>query len=146
MEYYWWFTVALLFFIMEIMTPGFVLLWFGVGALVAGLLDLAGVSNIFVQIIVFVVVSIVLVFLSRTLFKNVFMRSSPGADLRTNADAMIGKAGIVTEIVDNIHSTGRVLIEGQDWGARSSDESVIKPGERIRILRIEGVHLVIERV
>ncbi|MBI5648561.1 MAG: NfeD family protein [Ignavibacteriae bacterium] len=145
MLYYWWFAAAVLFFILEIVTPGFVLLWFGVGALLAGLLDLAGVHNPLIQTLVFVVVSIVLVFLSRTVFKNVFMRASPGADLKTNADAMLGRAGIVTETIDNEHSLGRVLVDGQDWAARSADGSVIEVSARVTVQSLDGAKFIVAR-
>ncbi|MDH7514578.1 MAG: NfeD family protein [Bacteroidota bacterium] len=145
MEYYWWFVFALVFFIMEIITPGFVLMWFGIGALISGVLDLLGVHDIILQVIVFVVTSIVLVSLSRTLFKNVFMRSSPGAGLKTNAEALIGKTGVVTEAIDNERSTGRILVDGQDWAARSENVEVIRPSERVRVTGFEGARLIVTR-
>ncbi len=146
MDFYVWFIAALLFFILEIVTPGFVLMWFGVGALVSGLLDLAGVHNATVQVIVFVAVSILLVTLSRTIFKRFFMRASPGAGLKTNMDALIGKVGVVTERIDNELSNGRVLVEGQDWLARSSDNAPVDPGARGRITQFEGARLTVERL
>ena len=145
MDYYWWFAAAFVFFILEIMTPGFVLLWFGVGALSAGLLDLFGVHSPLIQTLVFVVVSIVLVSLSRTVFKNIFMHDSPGAGLKTNADALLGRTGIVTEAIDNEHSTGRVLIDGQDWSARSEDGGVIEVSARITVQNFEGAKMVVRR-
>jgi membrane protein implicated in regulation of membrane protease activity len=146
MEYYWWFAIALGFFIVEIMTPGFVLMWFGVGAIIAGLLDLFGVHNMFIQVIVFGITSIVLVTLSRTIFKNVFMHRSPGAGLKTNMDALIGKIGRVSEDIDNETSVGRVIIEGQDWLARSEDNRNISAGTRVSVVRFEGARLIVAPV
>lgn len=146
MDYYIWFIAALVFFILEIVTPGFVLMWFGVGALVSGLLELAGVHNATVQVVVFVLVSILLVTLSRTIFKNFFMRASPGSGLKTNMDALVGKVGVVTERIDNELSNGRVLVEGQDWLARAADNAPIDPGARVRITRFEGARLTVEQI
>jgi membrane protein implicated in regulation of membrane protease activity len=143
MEYYWWFAIALGFFAVEIITPGFVLMWFGVGAIIAGLLDLLGIHNMFVQVIVFGISSIVLVALSRTIFKNVFMRRSPGAGLRTNMDAMIGRTGKVSEDIDNTMSAGRVIIDGQDWLARSDGGQSIPSGTRVSVVRFEGARLIV---
>ncbi|MBL0175297.1 MAG: NfeD family protein [Ignavibacteria bacterium] len=146
MEYYWWFAAALLFFILEIVTPGFVLMWFGVGAIVAGLLSLFGVSNALVQAIVFVAVSLIMLSLSRTLFKNVFMRSSPGAGLKTNMDALVGRTGLVTEGIDIERSRGRVTVEGQDWAARSIDRAPITLSSRVEVTGFEGASLIVRRI
>lgn len=143
MEYYWWFAIALGFFIVEIMTPGFVLMWFGVGAIIAGLLDLLGIHDMFIQVIVFGITSIILVALSQTIFKNVLMRRSPGETLKTNMDAMIGKVGKVSEDINNEMSAGRVVVEGQDWLARSENDQRIAAGTRVKIVRFEGARLIV---
>jgi membrane protein implicated in regulation of membrane protease activity len=146
MEYYLWFAAALIFFILEIIIPGFVLLWFGVGAGVAGVLDLLGVQSVGVQILVFVLVSFVLVALSRTIFKNIFMRKSPGAGLKTNMDAMIGKVGTVTVRIDGDRSVGRVLVEGQDWAAHAEDNGTIEEKTSIIVKGFEGARLIVKEV
>lgn len=143
MEYYWWFAIALGFFAVEIMTPGFVLMWFGVGAIIAAILDLAGVHNMFIQVIVFGVSSIILVALSRTIFKNIFMRRSPGEGLKTNMDAMMEKIGVVSEDINNDMSAGRLIIQGQDWLARSRDNQLIPAGTRVKIVSYEGARLIV---
>ncbi len=144
MEYYLWFAAALIFFILEIVVPGFVLLWFGVGAAVTGLLVLLGVQSVGVQILVFVVVSIVFVALSRTIFKNIFMRKSPGAGLKTNMDAMMEKVGVVTETIDGDRSAGRVLVEGQDWSALAEDNGIIREKTTITVKGFIGARLIVK--
>ncbi len=140
-----WFIAAILLFVLEIITPGFVLLWFGVGALVAAVLDLAGIHSLTVQVLVFAAVSVLLVTLSRTIFKNVFVRSSPGSGLKTNTDALIDKVGFVTETIDNDRSEGRIVVDGQDWLARSEDGSLIEPHVKVRVVRYEGARLIVVR-
>ena len=146
MDFYLWFIVALAFFILEILTPGFVLMWFGAGALVSGLLDVFGIHNLTVQILVFAITSIILVTLSRTIFKNIFMRASPGAGLKTNMDAVIGKVGVVTEKIDPDLSVGRVLIEGQDWAAITEDKSTIDVNVKIHVIGFEGARLQVKKL
>lgn len=146
MDFYLWFIVALAFFILEILTPGFVLMWFGAGALVSGLLDVFGIHNLTVQILVFAITSIILVTLSRTIFKNIFMRASPGAGLKTNMDAVIGKVGVVTEKIDPDLSVGRVLIEGQDWAAITEDKSTIDVNVKIHVIGFEGARLQVKKM
>jgi len=76
-----------LFIIAEIFTTGFVLLWFGIGALVAGLLGLTGLVGLPLQIVVFLVISIALTIASRTIFDRFLMRGSPGRELKTGMDS-----------------------------------------------------------
>lgn len=144
MAYYWWLIIALALFVIEILTPGFVIMWFGVGALVAALLSIFRIESLTIQIVSFVVVSLVLVILSRTIFKNVFIKNSP--DMKTNADVVLGKIGIVTDEIDNNLSTGRILIEGQDWSARSDDSSVIAKDEKIVIIKWVGATLIVKKI
>lgn len=146
MEFYWWFIIALVFFILEIVTPGFVLLWFGVGAAVSGVLSLIGVHDVWTLTIVFVVVSIVLVALSRTFFKSFFMRKSPGSTLKTNMDALLDKVGLVTERIDLERSTGRVTIDGQDWSAKSADGALIEAEARVAVTGFEGARLIVKKM
>jgi membrane protein implicated in regulation of membrane protease activity len=145
LAYYWWFAIALAFFILEIITPGFVLLWFGVGALAVAVLDLLGMHDLLLQVIVFGVVSIILVALSRTIFKNILMRASPGASLRTNADALVDRGGRITEEVNAVAGTGRVLVDGQDWLARSEGGEIIPVNTSVVVVRYEGARLFVRR-
>ena len=60
-------------------------------------------------------------------------------------DANIGRLAIVVEPIDNLRGTGRVMIGSVDWTARSEDGSVIAEGEKVRVLRVEGVKVCVER-
>ena len=71
-----------------------------------------------------------------------------GADLHleaTNADRAIGQEAQVTEDIDNIHGKGAVVIRGVTWTARSEDGSIIPAGTMVKVLRIEGVKVFVER-
>ena len=63
----------------------------------------------------------------------------------TNADRVLGGVARVTERIDNDVPTGAVYIDGKTWTARSDNGSVIEPGEMVRILRMEGVKLYVEK-
>src|ERR1700752_3548332 len=96
MENYLWIFWAILgavLVIAGIFTTGFVLLWFGIGALAAGLAGLLGVHSIVLQFLIFAVVSIGLTAASRTIFVNYFSREKSGQSLRTGGDALPGKIG-----------------------------------------------------
>src|SRR5437764_6373596 len=99
MESYLWIFWAILgaiLIVAEIFTTGFVLLWFGIGALAAGLAALLGVNSIIVQFLIFAIVSIALTAASRTIFVNYFSREKTGGDLKTGVESLPGKIG--TEI------------------------------------------------
>ena len=81
--WYIWLILGVVFIVAEIFTTGFVLLWFGIGALVAALLALTGVVGLPLQILSFLVVSIALTVASRTIFERFLLRGSPGRELKT---------------------------------------------------------------
>jgi membrane protein implicated in regulation of membrane protease activity len=96
-NYLWifWAVLGAVLVIAEIFTTGFVLLWFGIGALAAGLAGLLGVHSIILQFLIFAVVSIGLTAASRTIFVNYFSREKSGGDLKSGVEALPGKVGTV---------------------------------------------------
>ena len=145
MSYYYWFIAALVLSLIEIVTPGFVILWFGVSAAIVGVLDLLGLHDVTIQAILFVVFSLALVIMSRTFFKKTFVRS-PGKQYKTNVDVLIGKIGVVTIEINNAIGEGRMNVEGQDWAARSESGAIIPVGSAVEIIRYEGVKLFVNIV
>ena len=143
MEYYYWFIAALILSLIEILTPGFVILWFGVSAAIVGLLDLLGIHDTLIQVIIFVSLSLLMVILSRTFFKKTFTKS-PGENYKTNVDVLVGKNAKVTQEIDNSKGTGRIEVDGQDWAARSDDGITIPVGTNVSITRFEGVKLFVK--
>src|SRR4029078_5462345 len=79
----------------EIFTSGFVLLWFGIGALAAAFLGIVGIDSLALQFLVFAVVSSALTAASRTIFLKYFSRESTGQSLRSGVDSLPGKIGTV---------------------------------------------------
>ena len=110
------------------------------GALTALIAALCG-AEIWLQIILFFVVSIALLLCLRPLSKKLLKKRK----VATNADSNIGKTAVVTETIDNLRGTGAVKISGVEWSARSVDDSVLEKDAVVRILRIEGVKVCVER-
>src|SRR5437899_11656772 len=81
-NYLWifWTILGAVLIIAEIFTTGFVLLWFGIGALAAAFAGLIGVHSITLQFLIFAVVSIALTAASCTIFVNYFSREKTGCD------------------------------------------------------------------
>jgi len=130
--------LAALFIIAEIFTMGFFILWFGIGAAVAGILAILGFSAGW-QWGSFVVVSGVLFGATRRLAERLTKKQPPGV----GADRFIGKVGVVLEDIDNINNTGRVRIDKDAWRADGDSDEIIPTGKRVKVVSLDGTHLVV---
>jgi membrane protein implicated in regulation of membrane protease activity len=141
-EIWWiWMAVAAFFIIAEIFTMGFFLLWFGVGAAVAGVLDLLG-AGIGWQLAAFVLISGVLFVVSRRFAERFSKKQPPGI----GADRMVGSEGVVLEEIDNAKNTGRVRVKKDEWRADSETGEIIPEETRISVTRMDGTHLVVKPI
>jgi membrane protein implicated in regulation of membrane protease activity len=134
-----WIILAALFVIGEIFTAGFFLLWFGVGAAVAGILALMGFGTAW-QWGAFAVVSGILFALSRKFAEKFTKIQPPGI----GADRFIGKIGVVLEEIDNLKNTGRVRIGKEEWRADSATREIILEGKRVEVTMLDGTHLIVK--
>ncbi len=133
-----WLILLVVFAVVEALTMGLASLWFCVGA-VAALITASCHGPLWLQLVLFLVVSGVAMLLIRPLAKKYFTPRH----VRTNADRAIGAEGVVTEKIDNLAATGQVKVAGSIWTARTEDGSVLEEGSRVRVLRIEGVKLLV---
>jgi membrane protein implicated in regulation of membrane protease activity len=148
MSDYWyiWLILGVLFIVAEIFTAGFVLIWFGIGALVAGLLALTGLIGLPVQIVVFLAISIALTVASRTIFEKFLMRGSPGRELKTGIDTLPGRVGVVVESSAGALQEGAVRVFGSTWRAFPvAGEDPLREGEQVQIERVEGASVYVRR-
>ncbi len=133
-----WFGVAALLLIAELVTAGFFVFWFGVGAVVAGIVALCGLGPVW-QWLAFVLVSGVLVAYSRRFAERFSGQQPPGI----GADRMLGRTGMVLEAIDGAKDEGRVRVDSEEWRARSEGGAVIPAESRVTVLRVEGTHLIV---
>ncbi|HKP38434.1 MAG TPA: NfeD family protein [Pyrinomonadaceae bacterium] len=148
-SYLWifWIILAAVLIIAEIFTSGFVLLWFGIGALAAGIAGLLGVDSIPLQFLIFAIVSIGLTAASRTIFVNYFSREKTGGDLKTGADALPGKVGTVVSSSRGALHEGAVKVFGSTWTAYPADgEDPLEAGDRVTVERVQGASIYVRRV
>jgi membrane protein implicated in regulation of membrane protease activity len=134
-----WFVFAAIFIVGEILTAGFFLLWFCIGAAVAGIFAILG-FNAGWQWGAFIVVSGILFAISRRFAERFTKKQPPGI----GADRFIGEVGVVLEEIDNIKNTGRVRIEKEEWRADSDSGKIIKEGEKVKVVRMDGTHVVVK--
>src|SRR6478672_6620950 len=97
MNWLWilWSVLGAILIVAEIFTSGFVLLWFGIGALAAAFAGIVGLNSLGLQFLIFAAVSIGLTAASRTIFINYFSREKTGDSLKMGVDALLGKVGTV---------------------------------------------------
>ncbi len=136
-----WLIAMVLFGVLEAVTVGLTSIWFAVGALAALIAASLGAFAL-VQVVVFLVVSFVTLLLVRPLAQRYINdRKEP-----TNADRVIGREAVVTQAIDNLKGEGQVNVSGAVWTARSQEEAPIPAGARVRVLRIEGVKVIVSPV
>lgn len=136
-----WLIIAGVCFIIEMMTTGFLIFWFGLGALLTMIISFVFPSNLILQTSIFVVSSTMLIFLTKPLVKKL---SKSDKKVATNAFSIIGKKGIVTQDINEEHGVGQIKIAGEVWSAKTSDGSIIEKGTQIEVIKIDGVKAIVE--
>lgn len=137
---YIWVAVTILAVLVEAATSQMVSIWFVFGALAALIAGLIG-ANFLIQVIVFAIVTMIALVLTRPLVKNAsFFKKE-----ETNAGRFVGKEGIVTVRINNLENEGQVSVLGSSWSARSWDGTPIEENERVVIEKIEGVKLIVSK-
>ena len=142
MDYYYWLIAAILLVIIEICTAGFGALCFAIGAAFSALVSGLG-GNLTWQILVFVVVSLLTFIFLRPVVMRFLDKKSK--DVKTNAEAIIGRKGIVSECIDASQHSGRVAIDGDDWKAVSEDGSVIEKGADVEIIKLDSIIVTVRK-
>ncbi len=137
-----WLGLLVVLLLVELATMGLTTIWFAGGALAAFAVSMF-TEAVLAQVLVFLAVSVVLLIFTRP-FAVKFVNQNR---VRTNADSLIGKVGVVTVEIDNLESRGEVQVSGQIWSARSKEgEKKLEKGTQVKILEISGVKLIVEAV
>ena len=148
MAYAWivWLILAAVFIGAEVLTPGFFLLWFGIGALAAALLAMLGIGSLAAQVVVFLLVSTLLVIASRTIFERFFLRPSPEERVKTGIERIVGQIGTVVESSRGGLNEAAVKVYGSVWTAFPTEgEAPLNEGEMVSVERIDGNVIYVRR-
>lgn len=134
-----WLAIFIVMLGIEIATLGLTTIWFAGGALLATLVAAIGLP-LYVQIPVFLVVSVVLLLFTRPVAQKYFNKER----IRTNAEGLVGQTAVVTENINNFKGIGKAVINGQEWTARSAEDATeLERETKATIVAIEGVKLVL---
>ena len=138
----YWLAGILVLLVIEALTLGLATIWFAGGALVAFIACVAG-ADLVVQVVLFVVVSLVLLFFTRPFAKRYINKGTE----KTNVEGLIGREARVTEQINNRLDMGEAIVSGQPWSARAvSDDEIIDQGVSVIIEAVRGVKLIVRRV
>lgn len=135
-----WTIVLVIAVVVEAITVDLVSIWFGIGAIIALIVERAGGSEL-IQGILFIVISVLCIIVTRPLAKK-YLR---GNIVKTNLDRVIGKHCLVTETItpDN---KGEVKVMGTLWSATSLNNAMIHAGEYAEVVAIEGAHVIVKKL
>lgn len=140
MEVIFWLVLLIILLGIEIITVGLTTIWFAGGVLLALGAYAIGFDIVW-QVVVFFVTSVVLLIFTRP-WAVKYINSNK---LKTNYEGIIGKVVRLTEDIDNIASTGKAMINGVEWMARTADDKIIiKAGTIVKVTDIKGVKLIVE--
>lgn len=140
-----WLLLGVALIVAEVFTLGFVLLWFGVGAIVAALAALAGFGYP-LQFLLFFIVSMALTAASRTIFTKYLTRQSVDGAYKSGADSLPGQVGTVVVSSQGALSEGAVKVYGSTWTAYPADgEEPLEAGARVVVESVRGASIYVRR-
>lgn len=135
-----WLVLLVILITIEFATMALTTVWFAGGALAAAVAAILG-GPVWLQITLFVLVSLVLLFFTRPVAVKYFNK----ARVKTNVEGLIGRQAIVISEIDNLEGVGQVTVGGQEWSARNVREGEKLPvGAVVYIREISGVKLMVE--
>lgn len=135
-----WLIIFVACIVIEIISMGLTTIWFAGGALIAAVASALGLP-LWLQITLFVLVSLVLLYFTRPIAVKYFNKDR----IKTNVESLVGKQAIVISEIDNLQGVGQVTVEGKEWTARTINERVTLPVGSVVIIRaISGVKLMVE--
>ena len=142
LNWHWWMYIAVIFFIIEVFTPGFIVACLGLGSLVAAITAYMG-YNIDAQFISFSVSTLISLFLIRPLL---YKKGEKQDKIKTNTEALIGRVGAVSETIDNSYKSGRVLIDGDQWKALSHNNEIIELNDQVEVISIDSTIITVKKI
>lgn len=142
-----WLLLGVGLIIAEVFTLGFVLLWFGVGAIVAAIVGLLFPGGGFLlQFLVFAIVSITLTAMSRTIFSK-YLSHRDEDTVKMGVDSLPGQIGMVTVASKGALHEGAVKVYGSTWTAFPIDgETELTEGEKVEVVSVKGSSIYVRRI
>lgn len=136
-----WLLVAILFFIIEVITPGiFLFSCFSIGAITAMIVSLFS-QSLLLQCLTFAIFSIISIYF----LKPFLMKLLTPLTIKSNIDSVIGQSGVVIEDINGKKTMGIVKVNNELWRAISENDEIIEKNTEIIVINVEGVHLIVKK-
>jgi hypothetical protein len=135
MEWWIWILLGLLLLLAELLTPGgFYIIFFGIGAVVVGVLaGFNAAGPLWFQFILFSILSV----LTLWLFREKLLQLTQG-ERRKNVDSLVGETAVATEEI-HLNAVGKAELRGTSWNARNVGDKPLTRGQRCIVERVEGL-------
>lgn len=137
-----WAILALVCIIVEIFTVGFAIMCFSFGAVAAAICAACGLGVAW-QIVAFSVFTALAFLVVRPFVLKHFYSKN---DVKTNADALIGRTARISEEINHTKNTGRVAVDGDDWKAVALNDAVLPVGEQVEIVSRNSIILTVKPI
>ncbi len=139
----WWVfvTVGILLMAMEVITPGFIIMWFGLATIVAALPVYLG-APASVVLVTFAVTLLILTVFVRRIFTSRFTNKR---GVRTNASSLIGQQAVVVETIDPVKATGKVRVRKEVWSAAAQGNQRFAVDQIVSVKALDGVKLLVAK-
>jgi inner membrane protein len=139
MEWWIWILLGLLLFLAELVTSGgFNFMFFGIGAVVVGVLAGFGAAGpLWFQFILFSILALATLWL----FREKLLQLTEGVALQ-NVDSLVGETAVASDQIA-VNGIGKAEMRGTSWSARNIGDQPLKRGERAKVERVEGLTLIV---
>ncbi|MEO6948387.1 MAG: NfeD family protein [Ginsengibacter sp.] len=134
-----WFIIGFILFVLEFIVPGLILFFFGVGAWVVAVLLLFVDISLNIQLIIFLLSSIITIVLLRGWMKRILYGRNPSTELLE--DEFLGRIAIAKSPISPGRN-GDVYFKGTNWQASSAD--YIEPDENVKIIGNDSILLIVQ--
>ncbi len=134
-----WLVVFLVLLAIEIATLGLTTIWFAFGA-VAALIATIFNAGYVIQMVLFIVVSIISLLVTRPIAVKYFNNNT----VKTNVDELVGRKVVVTKEIPDENTYGETEVNGEVWIAATRGEG-IKQGEVAEVTGVEGIKLILKK-
>lgn len=135
-----WLIVLIVSIVVEVATLGLTSIWFAGGALIALIVAAIG-GPVWLQVLSFLVVSLVLLAFTRPIAVKYFNKDRE----RTNVESLIGRQALVISEINNLEGIGQVNVGGQEWSARTEVEGIVlREGTIVIVTAVSGVKLIVK--
>lgn len=144
MTWEFWAIIGSILLIIELFIPTLVALSLSVACFVTSIFAYVfDLTTLTMQLVIFSVTGLFLFLIIRPIALKLWFNKNP--EIKTNSEALIGAEGMVTETIDNLNNTGRVLVMGDDWKAKSSNDDIIDKGSKVIVEKVDSTILIVKK-